>query len=140
MQTMKNYLELWVGGLLQRNSVRLQQGITIVGHRDKHLGPRSEFARVVMTINPAEEFDVVDNVPCRNELESLGVAWPMGVVFGLLDVLMFSGFGPLYKIKVTLDDAAYHDVDSSENAFREAGRDAGRNLIEVVKRDRLFRP
>ena len=137
---MEDYLDLWIEGLLRRNSARLQKGLTIVGHREKHFGPRSEFARVVMTINPAEEFDVVDNVPCRKELESLGVAWPMCVVFGLLDFVMFAEFGPLYKIRITLDDAAYHDVDSSENAFREAGRDAGRNVIEVVKRDGLIRP
>ena len=63
----------------------------------------------------------------------------MCVVFGLLDVVMFAEFGPLYKIKITLDDAAYHDVDSSDNAFREAVRDAGRNVIEVAKRDGLIR-
>ena len=92
-----------------------------------------------MTISPAEELYVADNVPCRKELEALGVAWPRCVVFGLLDVLMFTEFGSLYKIRITLDDAAYHEVDSSENAFREAGRDAGRTLIETVTRDRLIR-
>ena len=92
-----------------------------------------------MTIAPADELDVVDNVPCRKELEALGVAWPQCVVLGLLDVVMFAEFGPLYKIRITLDDAAYHEVDTSENAFREAGRDAGCNAIETVKRDRLIR-
>ena len=92
-----------------------------------------------MTISPAEELDVADNVPCRKELEALGVAWPQCVVFGLLDVLMFAEFGSLYKIRITLDDAAYHEVDSSENAFREASRGAGRTLIESVTRDRLIR-
>lgn len=126
-----NYLDLWIANLRQRNSVRLTQAITVVGHREKHFGPRSEFARVVITISPAEELDVVDNVRYRKELEALGVAWPQCVVFGLLDVVMFAEFGPLYKIRVTLDDAAYHEVDSSENAFREAGRDAGRKAIET---------
>jgi translation elongation factor EF-G len=135
---MNSYLDLWIAGLLRRDSARLKQGITVVGHREKHFGPRSEFARVVMTVNPADKFDVVDNVHCREELESLGIAWPMCVVFGLLDVVMFAEFGPLYKIRITLDDAAYHDVDSSENAFREAGRDAGRNVIEVAKRSGLI--
>ena len=137
---MNSYIDLWIAGLLRRDSAHLTQGINIVGHREKHFGPRSEFARVVMTVNPAEKFDVVDNVQCRKELESLGVAWPMCVIFGLLDVVMFAEFGPLYKISITLDDAAYHDVDSSENAFREAGRDAGRNVIEVAKRGGLIRP
>ena len=52
---------------------------------------------------------------------------------------MFAELGPLYKTRITLDDAAYHEVDSSENAFPEADRDAGRNLIETVTRDRLIR-
>jgi len=133
-----NYLDLWIANLRQRNSVRLTQAITVVGQREKHFGPRSEFARVVLTISPAEELDVVDNVRYRKELEALGVAWPQCVVFGLLDVVMFTEFGPLYKIRITLDDAAYHEVDSSENAFREAGRDAGRKAIETVTRDRLI--
>ena len=76
-----NYLDFWIANLRQRNSVRLTQGLTVVGHREKHFGPRSEFARVVMTIGPAEELDVVDNVPYRKELEALGVAWPQSVVF-----------------------------------------------------------
>ena len=134
-----NYLELWIANLGQRRSVRLSRAITVIGHREKHFGPRSEYAEVVMTIGPAEDLDVVDNVPWRKELEALGIAWPQCVVFGLLDILMFAEFGPLYKIRITLDDAAYHEVDSSENAFREAGRDAGRKIIETVKRDRLIR-
>ena len=74
----------------------------------------------------------------RKSLEALAVAWPQSVVFGLLDVVVFAEFGPLLKIKITLQDAAYHEVDSSENAFREAGRDAGRNIIETVTRDGLI--
>jgi hypothetical protein len=111
----------------------------VIGHHEKHIGPRSEFARVESTVEPAEELSVVDNVPCRKELEALGVGWPQCFVFGILDILMFAEFGPLYKIRINLDDAAYHDVDSSENGFREAGRDAGRNIIEMAKRDRLIR-
>jgi translation elongation factor EF-G len=64
----------------------------------------------------------------------------MCVVSGLLDIVMFVDFGPLYKIRVTMDDAAYHEVGSSENGFREAGRDAGRNLVEIPRSDRLIRP
>jgi translation elongation factor EF-G len=51
---------------------------------------------------------------------------------------MFAEFGSLYKIRITLDDAAYHEVDSSERAFREAARDAVRSVLETVTRDRLI--
>lgn len=133
-----NYLDLWITNLLERKSVRLAREVSVAGHREKHLGPRSEFAKVAMKIEPAEAFEVIDNVPYRKDLEGLGVAWPQSAVFGLLDVVMFAEFGPLYKIRVTLNDAAYHEVASSERAFREAGRDAGRNLVELVNRDRLI--
>lgn len=53
---------------------------------------------------------------------------------------MFAEFGPLYKLRITQDDAEYHEVDSSEDASREAGRDAGRNIVEAVKRDGLIPP
>ena len=133
-----NYLDLWFADRPRPNSVRLKQGISVTGRRVKQFGPRSEFGIVEITVDPAEEFSVVDNVPWRNALEALGVVWPQCVVFGVLDVLMSAEFGPLYKIRITLDDAAYHDVDSSENAFREAGRDAGRKIIEAANRGRLI--
>src|SRR5579871_1072885 len=126
-----NYFDVWISDLRQRKSVHLICPIAVEGHREKHLGPRSEFARVVLTASPAEELEVFDNVPCRNELKTLGIAWPQSVIFGVLDVLMFAEFGALHKIRITLDDAAYHEVDSSESAFREAGRDAGRRIIEA---------
>lgn len=134
-----NYFDLWISDLRERTSVHLARPIAVEGHRERHIGPRWEFAKVVMTISPAEELEVYDHVPCRNELEALGVAWPRCVAFGLLDVLMFAEFGALHKIRITLDDAAYHEVDSSEKAFREAGRDAGLRVIEAVTRDRLIR-
>ncbi len=134
-----NYLDLWVADLRSRESVRLTRAISVVGHREKHFGARSEFAKVTVTVNPAEELEVVDHVPYRKELEALGVAWPRSVVFGMLDVLMLAEFGSLYKIRITLDDAAYHEVDSSERAFREAGRDAGRKVLETAARERVIR-
>ena len=90
-----------------------------------------------MTIDPAEHFEVIDRVPCRREIEALRVGWPQVVVFGLLDVLMTMESHPLYRVRVTLNDAAYHHTDSTEIALREAGRDAGHKVVERVGADGL---
>ncbi len=90
-----------------------------------------------MTLDPANDFEVVDRVPCRMEMEALRVGWPQTVVFGLLDVLMMMESHPLYKVRVTLKDVAYHDTDSTETALREAGRDAGRKVVERIVADGL---
>ncbi len=130
---MKDYLALWAEGVPNRNSRILTARITVLGERKKALGPKSEFARVQLTVHPADTFEVSDNVAERCELDKLGVGWPDSVIFGLLDVLMRAEPGPLSKVRVILEEAWYHDVDSSENAFRHAGRDAGQKIIKGIR-------
>ena len=133
---MKDYLRLWSDGFHEESSIVLPQPITVVGEREKHLGPKSEFARVKLTVHPSHMFEVVDNVTEKSELEKLGVGWPDCAVFGLLDVLMVAEFGPLYKVRVTLEEVWYHEVDSSWRAFRNAARDAGRKIIQSLHAQR----
>jgi hypothetical protein len=129
---MKDYLALWAKGVPNRRSRVLTAPITVVGERKKALGPKSEFARVQLTVHPADAFEVSDNVAERRELEELGVEWPDPVIFGVLDVLMRTEPDPLSSVRVILEEAWYHDVDSSENAFRHAGRDAGEKIIKAI--------
>ena len=130
---MKNYLSLWGGKIPERDSIRLPTPVRVIGEREKHFGPKSEFARVQLTVHPASGFEVDDSVEERSELERLGVGWPDATIFGLLDVLMLAESGPLYKVRVVLEKVWYHEIDSSQVAFRHAGRDAGRKIIEEIE-------
>ena len=128
---MKDYLTLWDGGPPNKNSRILAAPITVIG---EHIhGPKSEFAKVRLTVRPADTFEVVDGVTEKDELEKLGVGWPDPVIFGLLDVLMNAEPDPLKNVHVTLEQAWYHEADSSRNAFRSAGRDAGRRIIAAIE-------
>ncbi len=96
----------------------------------KQSGGSGQFARVKMTIEPNEvgagfEFEskvVGGNVP-KEYIPGVqkGVASVMGA--GIL-----IGF-PIVDVKVTLNDGAYHDVDSSVLAFEIAGRAGFREAI-----------
>ena len=132
---MKDYLSLWAEGLPNQHSRRLSAPITVLGKRVRQLGPKGEFAKVQLTVNPSDSFEVIDRIAERSELEKLGVRWPDCFIFGLLDVLMFTRSGPLFKVCVVLEEVWYHEVDSSWQAFRHAGRDAGRKIIEVIGDD-----
>lgn len=126
-------MEIWIRDLSQRESMRLPAPITVVGERKKHFAAGSdEFARVQLTVHPASHLEVEDVVPEQSELERLGVRWPESSVFGLLDVLMFADPAPLFKVRVVLEKVWYHTVGSTQNAFRNAGRDAGRKLLERI--------
>jgi hypothetical protein len=57
----------------------------------------------------------------------------------MLDVLMNAEPDPLTEVRVTLEQAWYHDAaDSSREAFRNAGRNAGRKIITVIDRRRCW--
>ena len=128
---MKDYLKLWAEELPKLGSITLKSKITVTGERDQHLGPRWEFAKIQVSIEPAPSFEVVDAVPANEELRQFGYHdW---AVFGLLDVLMVAESAPLTNVRVILEKAEHHPVDSSQMAFRQAGRDAGRKIIAALR-------
>jgi hypothetical protein len=141
---LKDYLKLWTEGLSEplpeRTPISLPAPITVLGRRCVQRGPRGEFAMVRLTLHPASGVEVVDRVAEKEELERLEVEWPDPVVLGLLDVLMLAEPGPLYKIAIVLQEVSYHDVDSTFVAFRHAGQDAGRKVINELTQRRLWEP
>ncbi len=115
----------------------------------KQSGGSGQFARVKMTIEPNEvgegftfESKVVGgNVPKE---------YIPGVEKGIKSVMgagILIGF-PIIDVKVTLNDGAYHDVDSSVLAFEIAGRagfrealaQAGPKILEPVMKVEVVTP
>ncbi len=115
----------------------------------KQSGGSGQFARVKMTIEPNEvgegftfESKVVGgNVPKE---------YIPGVEKGINSVMgagILIGF-PIIDVKVTLNDGAYHDVDSSVLAFEIAGRagfrealaQAGPKILEPVMKVEVVTP
>jgi len=130
---MKDYLKMWAAELLKRNSLPLKSKITVTGERNQHLGPRFEFAKIQLSVEPSARFEVVHASPADEELQKLNyLDW---AIFGLLDILLTSESAPLSNVRVTLEKAEHHPIDSSPMAFRQAGRDAGRKIIETLKQD-----
>jgi hypothetical protein len=111
----------------------LQGPIEIVGERDKHLGPRMDFAKVTIHVEPSDQFQVVDLVDRRDGSRRFG--FPEKFVCGLLDALGVSAAQTGLAVKVLLISADHHPIDSSPQAFVEAGRDAGRKLAEILTAD-----
>lgn len=123
-----DHLEPWASS--DENSRNLPNSITVVGEHLDHA--KSEFAKVELTVHPAEALDVLDSVPEKADLEKLGAGWPDSIILGLLDILMDAERGPLRNFRVVLERVWYHDVDSTRNALRGAGRDAGRKILEAI--------
>ncbi len=134
------HLEILVDRMKREFKVEANVGAPQVAYREaltrtadvdythkKQTGGSGQFARVKMTIEPlpkGETETFINKIVGGN----IPKEYIPGVEKGIVSVAetgVLAGF-PLIDYKVTLDDGAYHDVDSSVMAFELAGRAAFR--------------
>jgi hypothetical protein len=65
-------------------------------------------------------------------LSAEGQDFLKAAVFGLLDVVLTAGYLPLRDFALRVVEVDSHPIDSSIMAFRKAGRDAGRKLLQEM--------
>jgi len=122
---MSDYISRWGGTRDSGAPLGVASKMEIVGERSKHVGPRFDFARVTMDIEPSENFEILNAV---NEIDAVTYGYPDKFIFGLFDEILAKQPGPITKVRITLKIAEYDPIDSSPLAFFEAGRDAGHKV------------
>jgi len=125
------HLEILVDRLMREFKVEAQVGRPQVAYREtirknavvdhkfsKQTGGRGQYAHVKIEIEPNEgkSFEFVNRVKGGNIPNEYIPAIERGVR-DAMDTGVLAGY-PVVDIKVTLNDGSYHDVDSSEMAFR----------------------
>ena len=105
----------------------------------KQTGGSGQFAKVLITIEPSIDpetgqgagYEFVNNVSGgripREYIPSVDQGAQDAMEFGVL-----AGY-PMVDVKVSLEDGAYHDVDSSELAFKIAGTAAFKEAARMAK-------
>ncbi|YCU74477.1 elongation factor G [Mycobacteroides abscessus] len=103
----------------------------------KQTGGSGQFAKVIVTVEPL--VDAEDGATYEFENKVTGGRVPReyipSVDAGAQDAMQYgilAGY-PLVNIKVTLLDGAYHDVDSSEMAFKIAGSQALKKAAQTAQ-------
>jgi translation elongation factor G len=109
----------------------------------KQTGGSGQFARVIIGIEPyapsADELEEGESATYKFDNIVTGGRVPKeyipSVDAGIQDAMQYgflAGF-PLVNIKATLIDGAYHEVDSSEMAFKVAGSQALKEAVAKAK-------
>jgi elongation factor G len=105
----------------------------------KQTGGSGQFAKVVISLEPSVDpetglgagYEFVNNVTGgripREYIPSVDQGAQDAMEFGVL-----AGY-PMVDVKVSLEDGAYHDVDSSELAFKIAGNQAFKEAARMAK-------
>jgi elongation factor G len=137
------HLEILVDRLRREFGVEVETGAPQVAYREtitsrtevnekyvKQTGGRGQYAHVVMRLEPlkpGEGFEFVNKVVSGRVPKEYIPAVERGVV----DVMKkgaYAGF-PVVDLRVTLLDGSYHDVDSSDIAFRTCASHAFRRAF-----------
>ncbi|MGM0411253.1 MAG: elongation factor G [Bacillota bacterium] len=142
------HLEVIVDRLLREFKVDANIGQPKVAYREtitkkvekvegkfiRQSGGRGQYGHVVIDVEPLEEnggFEFENNI--------VGGAIPKEYIPAVEDGIveaMENGFlagYPMVDVKVSLNDGSYHDVDSSEMAFKIAGSMGFRNAVKKAK-------
>ena len=109
----------------------------------KQTGGSGQFAKVIVTVEPyspdPEELEEGESTSYKFENAVTGGRVPKeyipSVDAGIQDAMQYgflAGY-PLVNIKATLEDGAYHDVDSSEMAFKLAGSQVLKEAVAKAK-------
>ena len=107
----------------------------------KQTGGRGQYAHVIMRIEPLEAgsgFEFVNKVVGGTVPKEYIPSIERGVIDAMAEGA-YAGF-PVVDVRVTLEDGSFHEVDSSDRAFRtcaavafkQAFRTAGPQLLEPV--------
>ncbi len=123
------YVEGWFESLLRASPRSIPTAMRVTGQCDQHLGPRLRFARVTISVRPGDRFDVQIAIPPALQDTLQEHQYLDYFVFGFLDVMLTSAEQPATLLSLTITDVDYDPINSSQIAFRLAGRDAGRHVI-----------
>ena len=104
----------------------ITQNVEVEAKYAKQSGGRGQYGHVLMRMEPSEEeFEFIDEIKGGVIPKEYIPAVSKGVKEQLQNGVI-AGY-PLQGVKVTLYDGSYHDVDSSEMAFKLAGSMAAKD-------------
>ncbi len=128
-------LQEWIRDVLERRAITVKRAVRVEGLRNKHLGPRWDYAKVCFLVEPSPRFEVVLGDSLAQEIDP---AYLKSALLGFVDVAMTAEPYPIKRIRITVEDAQVDAINSNVMAFRSAGRDAARNLLARLRDEALW--
>jgi elongation factor G len=141
------HLEVIVSRLLSEHRVSAQVGKPRVAYKEtittpakaegrfvRQSGGRGQYGHVCIEIEPLKgggDFQFVDKVKGGAIPKSFVLAAESGIKEALATGI-FAGY-PMVDVKATIVDGSYHEVDSSEMAFKMAGSIALKNAVAKAR-------
>jgi hypothetical protein len=91
-----------------------------------------DYARIEFLLEPSDELEVVVQVASIDASEEKQQLI-QEAIYGFLDVVMMAEPYPVKKMRITVVGAEFDPVSSNLMAFRLAGRDAAKKLLDEMQ-------
>jgi hypothetical protein len=130
--TMYHYSH-WLKSFENLPPVGVQNTHHVEGLCKKAMGGRFLFAKVGMVFSPSNEliFDV--SIPEALKQRCQQENWLDAINCGVLDIMLALSATPITLFKCVIDNIEFHEIDSSQQAFRLAARYAAEDFIRQEK-------
>ena len=134
-----DYIRRWFDSLFVFNrdyDRAISPPVSAVGNFNKNLGGMFVRATIELTVYDSETFEVAEACEVASEEERTFLE---AGIFGFLDIVLLTYYFPKEKIRITVNRIEVHPVGSNRWAFREAGKDAGRQIVDAWQKQRINR-
>ena len=123
----------WTDTYQNLSEVGVNSTIETSGLCKKVLGARSLFAEVRITIKPSKELKFTSELESFDAKQAEAEDWLRGIYLGVLDVMLTRPLIPITIFECTINKICFHEIDSSFQAFRVAGRYAAEEFLKQEK-------
>jgi hypothetical protein len=126
-------LHEWSSSLVKDTQLGIPRPFLVEGTVDRHAGPTWMRAEATVIFEPSGELGL-DLTKLEEKPEDAD-KFARIFLFGVLDVTMIDKSPQISNFVVKFIKLRYDKIESSPLAFRLAGREAGRKLLELLKKD-----
>ena len=127
---MSNNLSHWLTSFENLPPVGVQGRHHVQGLCKKATGGRFLFAKVGLEFSPSNELIFEVSLPESLKQRCQQENWLDAIYYGVLDIMLARSATPITRFKCVLDNLEFHEIDSSQQAFRLAARYATEEFIK----------
>lgn len=123
----------WCNAYQDLRPIGIHCACSVSGKCKKVFGGRSLYAEIDLDFDKSEELKFLSNLSNLEYHHAYDKGWIKGIFLGVLDVMLVRPIIPITIFSCTIKKIRFHEIDSSVQAFRIAGRYAAEKFLEQEK-------
>ena len=125
----------WCNSYQNMQKVGIHTSARVSGVCKKVLGGQSLYAEIELYFSKSTELRFISELQDKEHKQAYDEGWLKGAFLGVLDVMLVKPIVPVGVFSCTVKAIRFHEIDSSLQAFRVAGRYA---TEEFLKQERFI--